>query len=399
MERTRSVKECLPQRHIGLALPLALVALALPASAEKITQAPAPAVASSIAVTTFVRGLDRPWSFRFLPGGGLIVTEIGGRMRIVDRNGQITGAVSGVPPVVAQNQGGLLDVALAPDFATSGIIFFAYSEPRGGRNSGTSVARAKLELEGGGGRLTGLQVIFRQKPDYFIPIHFGSRIAFAADGSLFVTLGERGTGRAGDAATREQAQNPANHFGKVVRIDPDGSPHKSNPKRPGWAPEVWSIGHRNPQSAAIHPVTGKLWTVEHGARGGDEVNIPEAGKNYGWPIISYGRDYSGTKIGVGTAKAGMEQPVYYWDPSIAPSGMAFYTGSLFPEWKGNLFVGALNGVQLARLVLDGDKVVAEEKLLNKDYDRFRDVREGPDGALYVMTDSPSARIMRITPGR
>jgi len=380
-------------------LVLALLVLASPALAEKLTQAPAPQVASRIQVTTVVKGLERPWSFRFLPDGRIIVTEIGGKIRLVARSGEITGQVAGVPPVVAAGQGGFLDVALAPDFAASGNIYFTFSEPRGGRNSGTSVARAKLEFEGGGGRLTGLQVIFRQKPDNPVPIHFGSRIAFAADGSLFVTLGERGTGRGGDAASRQMAQNPANHFGKVVRLNPDGSAHASTPKRPGWAPEVWSLGHRNPQSAAIHPVTGKLWTVEHGARGGDEVNITEAGKNYGWPVITYGRDYSGAQIGIGTEKAGLEQPVYYWDPSIAPSGMAFYTGNLFPAWKGNLFVGALNGVHLSRLVLDGDRVVAEEKLLNKDYDRFRDVREGPDGALYVMTDSPSGRIMRITPGR
>lgn len=390
MEPTRRFESL---RNLRFIPALALLVLAMPASAGKLTQAPAPAVASRIQATTLVKGLEHPWSFRFLPDGRIVVTEKGGRMRLADRNGQ----VSGVPAVVAVEQGGLLDVALAPDFATSGQIYFTYSEPRGGRNSGTSVARAKLELEGGGGRLTALQVIFRQKPDNPVPIHFGSRIAFAADGSLFVTLGERGTGRTLETATREMAQNPANHFGKVVRINPDGSPHASTPKRPGWAPEVWSLGHRNPQSAAIHPVTGKLWTVEHGARGGDEVNIPEAGKNCGWPVISCGRDYSGTKIGVGTEKAGLEQPVYYWDPSIAPSGMAFYTGNLFPAWKGNLFVGALNGVQLVRLVLDGEQVVAEEKLLNKDYDRFRDVREGPDGALYVMTDSPNARIIRITP--
>lgn len=228
-------------------------------------------------------------------------------------------------------------------------------------------------------------------------MHFGSRIAFASDGSLFVTLGERNTGRASEPRIRDMAQNPATHFGKVVRLNTDGSPHDSTPKLPGWASEVWSIGHRNPQSAAIHPVTGKLWTVEHGARGGDEINIPEAGKNYGWPVISYGRDYSGSKIGVGTEKAGMEQPVYYWDPSIAPSGMAFYNGSLFPAWKGNLFVGALSGSHLVRLVLDGDKVVAEEKLLANVGERIRDVREGPEGALYTMTDSGNGRILRIAP--
>lgn len=376
---------------------VASVVCAFPAAAQT-TRAPAPAEASRIKVTTLAKGLDRPWSFRFLSDGRIIVSELGGRLRIVDRGGQVTGAVTGVPPVVASGQGGLLDVALAPDHATSGVIYLTYSEPRGGGNSGTAVARAKLEPAGGGGRLSGLQVIFRQKPDYPAPMHFGSRIAFAPDGSLFVTLGERNTGRALGEPMQQAAQNPANHFGKVVRIDQDGAPHRATPKLPGWAPEVWSLGHRNPQSAAIHPVTGKLWTVEHGARGGDEINIPEAGKNYGWPVISYGRDYSGAKIGVGTQKPGLEQPVYYWDPSIAPSGMAFYTGDLLPAWKGNLFVGALAGSHLARLVLDGEKVVAEEKLLAGEGERIRDVREGPDGALYVATDSGNGRILRIAPG-
>lgn len=375
---------------------LAAVACAFPAGAQT-TKAPAPAEASRIKVTTLAKGLDRPWSFGFLPDGRIIVTELGGRLRLVDRGGQVTGSVAGVPAVVASGQGGLLDVALAPDHATSGFIYLAYSEPRGGRNSGTSIARAKLE-SAGSGRLSGLQVIFRQNPDFAVPMHFGSRIAVAPDGSLFVTLGERNTGRSIGEPVHLAAQDPANHFGKVVRIDPDGAPHRATPKLPGWAPEVWSLGHRNPQSAAIHPVTGKLWTVEHGARGGDEINIPEAGRNYGWPVISYGRDYSGARIGVGTQKPGLEQPVYYWDPSIAPSGMAFYTGDLFPAWKGNLFVGALAGSHLARLVLDGEKVVAEEKLLAGEGERIRDVRQGPDGALYVATDSGNGRILRIAPG-
>src|SRR5262249_23095072 len=219
------------------------------------------------------------------------------------------------------------------------------------------------------------------------------------DGTLYVTLGERNTGREFGRPIQEAAQDPANNFGKIVHLNADGSVPADNPKLPGWAPENWSIGHRNVQAAAINPQTGKLWTVEHGARGGDEINIPEAGKNYGWPVISYGRDYSGAKIGVGTQKAGMEQPIYYWDPSIAPSGMAFYTGDLFPAWKGNLFVGALAGSHLARLVLDGDKVVAEERLLADQRERIRDVRQGPDGALYVATDASSGRILRITPAK
>jgi glucose/arabinose dehydrogenase len=233
-------------------------------------------------------------------------------------------------------------------------------------------------------------VIFRQEPSYASSQHFGSRIVFARDGSLFVTLGER-------FSARDEAQNPANHLGKLVRIMPDGGAYSGNPKKDGWRPEIWSIGHRNVQGAALNPVTGKLWTIEHGARGGDEINIPEAGKNYGWPVISYGRNYDFTKIGVGTHKDGMEQPLYYWDPSIAPSGAAFYTGDLFPEWKGNLFVGALAGQALHRLVLDGEKVVGEEKLLADLRERIRDVRSGPDGALWLLTDNPQGRVLRVVP--
>jgi glucose/arabinose dehydrogenase len=213
---------------------------------------------------------------------------------------------------------------------------------------------------------------------------------FTRDGSLFVTLGER-------FSARDEAQNPANHLGKLVRIMPDGGPYSGNPKKDGWRPEIWSIGHRNVQGAALNPATGKLWTIEHGARGGDEINIPEAGKNYGWPVISYGRNYDFTKIGVGTHKDGMEQPLYYWDPSIAPSGAAFYTGDLFPEWKGNLFVGALAGQALHRLVLDGEKVVGEEKLLADLGERIRDVRSGPDGAIWLLTDNPQGRVLRVVP--
>ena len=252
------------------------------------------------------------------------------------------------------------------------------------------MARARLELEGDGGRLEDSQVIFRQLPATQGFMHFGSRLAFARDGNLFVTLGER--------AQRDKAQDLATHYGKVVRIRPDGSVPPDNPfvGKAGVLPEIWSFGHRNPQSAAIHPATGKLWTVEHAARGGDEVNIPRAGRNYGWPVITYGRDYSGLKIGEGTAKAGMEQPVYYWDPSIAPSGMAFYTGSLFPEWQGNLFVGALRGAALHRLVLDGERVVGEEALLRDLGERIRDVRSGPDGALWLLTDNPRGRVLLVS---
>ncbi len=326
----------------------------------------------------------------FLPDGRALVTERPGRVRLIGREGTVSAPLRGVPAVAAGGQGGLLDVALSPDFASSKEVFLSYAEPRQG-GSATSVARARLELEGDGGRLDDVKVIFRQQPATFGSMHFGSRLAFARDGNLFVTLGER--------AQRDKAQDLGTHYGKIVRIRPDGSVPPDNPfvGKAGVLPEIWSFGHRNVQSAAIHPATGKLWTVEHGARGGDEVNIPLAGRNYGWPVITYGRDYSGLKIGEGTAKAGMEQPVYYWDPSIAPSGMAFYTGSLFPEWKGNLFVGALRGQALHRLVLDGERVVGEEELLSDLGERIRDVRSGPDGALWLLTDTPRGRVLRLVP--
>ena len=359
------------------------------AGAEQ-TRAPEPKDKSPVKVETVARGLVHPWALQFLPDGRMLVTERPGRLRLVTREGRLSQPIAGVPAVFATGQGGLLDVALDPSFATSGTLYLSYAEPRGAGTAGTTVARAKLVATSGGGRLDEAKVIFRQQPQTSGGLHFGSRIAIARDGNLFVTLGER--------YQRDRAQDLTAHYGKVVRITPDGGVPKDNPVRAGkdMQPEIWSHGHRNPQSAAIHPVTGKLWTVEHGARGGDEINIPQAGKNYGWPVITYGIDYSGTKIGEGTRKEGLEQPIYYWDPSIAPSGMAFYTGDLMPAWKGNLFVGALAGQHLARLVLDGETVVAEERLLEREGERIRDVRQGPDGALYLLTDHPEGRILRVT---
>jgi aldose sugar dehydrogenase len=375
---------------------LTIVAGTLAASqpaATQITNAPAQKTKQAVKVEAFASGLVHPWGLAFLPDGRLLVTERPGRMRVVAKDGKLSPTLQGVPPVLAAGQGGLLDVALSPDFASSRLIYFSYSEPRSAGLNGTSVARAKLTLDADGGRLDGLEVIFRQEPAAGGAMHFGSRLAFARDGNLFVTLGER-------SHSKDRAQDLRTHFGKVVRIRPDGSVPPDNPfvNKSDARPEIWSYGHRNPQSAAINPASGKLWTVEHGARGGDEVNIPQAGKNYGWPVITYGRDYTYLPIGEGTAKAGMEQPIYYWDPSIAPSGMAFYTGNLFPEWKGNLFVGALAGRALHRLVLDGERVVGEEALLRDLGERIRDVRSGPDGALWLLTDNPQGRILRVVPG-
>jgi len=381
------------ERHwtLGCVLVLCLGLAAGPAAAV-ITDAPAPANPSRIKVDTFAKGLEHPWGLQFLPDGRLLVTERPGRMRIISKEGKLSEPIAGVPEVAARNQGGLLDVLLAPDFAETGTIYFSYAEPRGAITNGTSVARAKLVLDEDGGRLEDVKVIFRQEPAANSGHHFGSRLVWAKDGTLFITTGERNK-------LRQEAQNPANDIGKVIRINPDGAIPDDNPKLPGWAPEVWSIGHRNIQGAALRPGTEQLYTVEHGARGGDELNRPEKGKNYGWPIITYGIDYSGAPIGEGiSAKEGMEQAVYYWVPSIATSGLAFYTGDLFPDWKGNAFVGGLAGTRVERLVLEGDDVVAAEVLLQDEAKRIRDIRQGPDGALWLLTDD-TGEVLRVTPAQ
>ncbi|HKZ95406.1 MAG TPA: PQQ-dependent sugar dehydrogenase [Hyphomicrobiaceae bacterium] len=372
---------------------LSLVAVSLvvtPAGAEQ-TNAPA-AKPASVRTETVAQGLEHPWGLAFLPDGRLLVTERPGRMRLVTKNGKLSAPIAGLPEIAVLGQGGLLDVALGPDFATSGAIYLSYAEPREAGKNGTSVARAKLVLEGDGGKLEDVAVIFRQEPAIKSTYHFGSRLVFARDGSLFITTGERNF-------ARNEAQNPANHLGKVIHVMPDGAPAPDNPKLAGWDPKVWSIGHRNIQGAALDPDTGQLWTVEHGARGGDELNHPQAGKNYGWPLITYGRDYTGARIGEGTGKEGLEQPVYYWDPSIAVSGLAFYTADLIPEWKGNLFVGGLAGAHLERLVLEGEEVVAHEKLLTDLGERIRDVRQGPDGALWLLTDEKNGKVLRLVPSK
>jgi aldose sugar dehydrogenase len=348
--------------------------------------------AGDIAVETVATGLVHPWALAFLPDGRLLVTERPGRLRIVTRDGKLSAPLPGVPKVFASGQGGLLDVILDRNYAQNRTIYFCYAEPVGGGGR-TAMARARL-VDGEPPRLEDVKAIFHQEGPLSSGNHFGCRIVQMPDNNLFLALGEHFT-------TRDQAQNLANHLGKIVRIRPDGSVPPDNPfiGRPGAKPEIWSYGHRNPQGAAINPASGKYWEHEHGPRGGDEINIPQAGKNYGWPVIGYGIDYSGAKIHESTHKQGMEQPIYQWTPSIAPSGMAFYTGALFPAWKGNLFVGGLVSEILVRLALDGAKVTKEERLLRDMGERIRDVRDGPDGALWLLTDNPAGRILRLVPAR
>jgi glucose/arabinose dehydrogenase len=341
----------------------------------------------AVTFQTVAQGLSHPWGLAFLPDGRMLVTERPGRLRIVGRDGTLSEPLGGVPPVYAQGQGGLLDVALDPGFGENALVYLTYAEPDAGGKAGTAVARGRLRE----GRLDDVRVIWRQQPKAGGGSHFGSRLVFARDGTLFVTLGDR--------QQWDRVQDLTSTIGKIVRIHPDGSVPRDNPfvGRAGARPEIWSYGHRNIQSAALHPRTGQLWTVEHGARGGDELNRPDAGKNYGWPVISYGVHYSGEKIGEGTAKAGMEQPVYYWDPVIAPSGMTFYTGDAFPDWKGSILVGSLSPGRLVRLELENGTVGREERYLGDFGQRIRDVRQGPDGLVYVLTDSGDGRILRVSP--
>jgi glucose/arabinose dehydrogenase len=369
-----------PARHLALVLACSL-AVVPSASAETYKSEKA-----TFQLETVAEKLEHPWGMAFLPDGRMLVTERPGRLRIVSADGTKSPPVEGVPRVFAYGQGGLLDVALDPGYATNNLIYLSYAEPGAG-GGGTAVARARLERN----RLVDLTVIFRQAPKRNATKHFGSRLVFARDGTLFITTGDRDS--------RDQAQNLAVHLGKLIRINSDGSVPDDNPfiGKGDAQPEIWSYGHRNMQGAALHPETGEIWTIEHGARGGDELNIPQAGKNYGWPVITFGKDYSGASIGEGTAKPGMEQPVYYWDPSIAPSGMAFYGGDEFPQWRGNLFVGALGYELLVRLELDGAKVTHEERMLEDLGERIRDVRQGPDGLIYLLTDNEDGRLLRLTP--
>ncbi|NNM71756.1 PQQ-dependent sugar dehydrogenase [Enterovirga aerilata] len=359
------------------------------------TRAPLPDGPIAVATATVAEGIQGGWAFEFMPDGRMIVTEKAGRLRIVGRNGRPGGPVAGVPAVDSRGQGGLLDVALSPRFAEDRLVYLSFTEPRQGGGNGTSVARGRLVEEGAQPRLEKLEVIFRQVPAWDNNMHFGSRLVFAPDGKLFVTVGERS-----DREPRVQAQSLSSGLGKVFRINPDGSVPPDNPfvGREGAQGAIWSFGHRNVQAATLDGA-GRLWIVEHGPRGGDELNRPEAGKNYGWPEVTYGLEYSGQSVGGGvTQRDGTEQPVYYWDPVIAPSGMASYEGDLFLGWRGALLVGGLVSQGIVVLRMAGDRVASEERIpLGA---RIRDVRVGPDGAVYAMTETRgggASRILRLSP--
>ena len=345
--------------------------------------------AGPVRVTEVARGLDTPWSLAFLPDGNMLVTERAGRLRVVTPDGKLSAPIQNVPRVHASGQGGLLDVVVGPDFARDRLIWLSFAQPtqKGAR---TAVARARLDETSRS--LQNVQIVFAQREDPDGRNHWGSRLVFDREGRLFVTLGDR-------HAYRDSAQDLGSHLGKIVRIRPDGAIPPDNPfvGKTGALPEIWSYGHRNVQGAALHPVTGKLWAHEHGPQGGDEVNVVRAGANYGWPVITYGKEYvTGFSIGEGTQRADVVPPVRYWVPSIAPSGMTFYMGDAFPKWKGNLFVGALRGQVLVRVELDGEKFVREERLLTELGSRIRDVRQGPDGRLYLL-DETAGRILRLDP--
>jgi len=338
----------------------------------------------AVRVETWAGGLEHPWSLAFLPDGRMLVTERPGRLRVVARDGTVSAPVSGVPSFLAHGQGGLLDVALGPDFSTSRLIYLAYAEPGPGGGS-TAVARARLSDQG----LEDLTVIFRQLPKVDGNNHWGARMAFGRDGKLIIGLGDR--------YKFEPAQDLGNHLGKIVRINPDGSVPQDNPfvGHAGARPEIWSLGHRNIQGLTIHPTTGKLWEHEMGPRGGDELNIPLAGKNYGWPLVSWGTHYNLEPIPLPPTRPDFADAIYHWTPVIAPSGMAFYTADIFPSWRGSLLIGGLQSAGIVRLILDGERVIGEERIgLGT---RIRDVRQGPDGLVYALVDAPDGAILRLAP--
>jgi glucose/arabinose dehydrogenase len=356
------------------------------------TRAPAIQTKTALQVTEIASGFKNPWAIAFLPDQRMLVTEKPtGSLYIVTPQGAKSPAVAGLPPVDGRGQGGLLDVEVGPDYAQSGLIYWTYYEPREGGN-GLAVARAKL-VDGKQPRVEGVQVIFRMMPTLASTMHAGGRMVFTPDGKLFVTLGERSIPEG-----RVQARDVRSHFGKIVRINPDGSVPQDNPylKTEGAKPEIWSVGHRNILSAALDR-QNRLWEVEMGPKGGDELNRPEPGKDYGWPTIGYGEEYSGAPIHQSPQGPGMEQPVYYWDPVISPSGMVIYTGELFPEWRDNIFIGGLSSEALVRLMMKNDRVVGEERLLTDLGARIREVVQGPEGALYLLTDDTNGKLLKLTP--
>jgi glucose/arabinose dehydrogenase len=358
------------------------------------TRAPEKKLGVAFKLVPVADGLQHPWGVAFLPGGKMLVTERPGRLRVLAADGTKSAAVAGLPIVDARNQGGLLDVVLDPAYAKNGLIYWSYSEPREAGANNTAVARGKF-VDGPQPRVDDVQVIFHQAPSLGSTLHFGSRLVWARDGTLFITLGDRSI-----TEGRMQAQRMDGLLGKIVRINADGSIPKDNPfvGKEGVPPALWSLGHRNSQSAALHPTTGELWEVEHGTRGGDEINIARRGQDYGWPTIAYGIEYRGGPITGGLQQqAGMEQPIYYWDPIIGPSGMAFYTATLFPAWQGSLFVGGHGSRDLVRLSLEGEKITGEERLLAEQKFSVRDVRQGPDGALYLLTDGADGALLKLVP--
>jgi len=371
------------------AIAIALLAAA-PAAAQQVVRTDE----ESFRVVTLVERLEHPWGLAFLPDGRMLVTERAGRLRIVGRDGTLVPQpVAGLPKIEEHGQGGLLDVALHPRFAENALVYLSFAE-RGDGGYGTAVARGRLAGPIGNAALEAVEVIYRQQPKSRGGRHFGSRLVFDRAGFLYLTQGDRGD--------QDRAQRLGDLAGKVVRLHDDGRVPKDNPfvGRAGARPEIFTLGNRNAQGAALHPRTGELWAHEHGPQGGDEVNVLRAGVNYGWPVITYGVNYGiGTKIGEGTAKPGLAQPLHYWVPSIAPSGMAFYTGDRFTRWQGDLFVGALRAELLVRLRLDGEKVVKEERMLRGTLGRIRDVRQGPDGLLYLLVDSSNGAIVRLEPAR
>ena len=375
--------------------PLALFAAAVLLAAVPASGRTLDTEKGRIDVAVLTDKLNQPWGLDFLPDDRMIVTEKPGRIRIVTRDGKLSMPITGIPRVRDAGQGGLLDITLHPDFDDNRLVYISYTEPGPDGSNTTAVARGRLDLQEAA--IADVEVIFRQMPLLRGVRHYGSRITFAPDGAMFVTLGERAR-----YSYRVRAQDLTSHLGKVVRLRPDGSVPADNPfvDRSGALPEIWSYGHRNIQGAAIHPVTGKLWTIEHGPRGGDELNIPEPGRNYGWPVVSHGLEYSGELVGSGQKRLpGMEDPIAVWTPVIAPGGMTFYQGDLFPAWKGDLLISGLRSRALVRLELAGHRVAHEERLLETLGHRIRDVAVGPEGAVYAVTDERDGKILRLTPGR